>query len=546
MKLLTLLFSAGALVAGAAAGAVHVPGTKPDNVNEPLQFRLAYAGTTGMSVTWNTWSKVDRPTVYYGENVWDLSSTAEGSSTTFNASTTYNNHVKVTGLKPNTKYYYTVTNQNCYNCSETPAYSFTTAREPGDYTPYTIAVAIDLGLMGRDGLSAYTPDDALMPNETNTIQSLDRYIDGYDFIWQPGDIAYADYWLKEQVQKYRRWVPIEEGWTAYELLTNEFFEEMSPITARKPWMVGPGNHEANCDGSGVTDADTNQTWTYDICAPGQRNFTNYRHRFNMPAEESGGVENFWYSWDHGMVHYIELNTETDIGDGFIGPDEPNGTYKLDSGPFGSYANQQVDWLRDDLAKVNRTKTPWIIVSGHRPFYASFDNNPNSICDECREVFEPLFIEYNVDLVFAGHIHMYNRNDPMNNNVSDPNGLNNPSSPWYILNGAAGHYDGLDVAQYPLRPYTRKNIDGVYGWSRVTIHNCTHMTHDFIASGNGSVLDTATLYKNHTCGIAATATSNSSSNYTGSTALPTTNAGGRLGQGAVVVAVVAAAVGSLMM
>ncbi|KAK9249773.1 hypothetical protein V1507DRAFT_469679 [Lipomyces tetrasporus] len=34
-----------------------------------------------------------------------------------------------------------------------------------------------------------------------------------------------------------------------------------------------------------------------------------------------------------------------------------------------------------------------------------------------------------------------------------------------------------------------------------------MTHEFIVSGNGTVMDTATLYKNHTCGMKP-------SNYTG--------------------------------
>ena len=32
----------------------------------------------------------------------------------------------------------------------------------------------------------------------------------------------------------------------------------------------------------------------------------------MPSAQSGGVENFWYSWDYGMVHFIQFNTETDF------------------------------------------------------------------------------------------------------------------------------------------------------------------------------------------------------------------------------------------
>jgi hypothetical protein len=60
-----------------------------------------------------------------------------------------------------------------------------------------------------------------------------------------GDIAYADYWLKESVQQYLN-VSIDQGVTAYENLLNEFYDQMSPITALVPYMVSPGNHEADC------------------------------------------------------------------------------------------------------------------------------------------------------------------------------------------------------------------------------------------------------------------------------------------------------------
>jgi hypothetical protein len=47
--------------------------------------------------------------------------------------------------------------------------------------------------------------------------------------------------------------------------------------------------------------------------PGQTNFTGYRNHFRMPSSESGGVENFWYSFDFGMTHYVQFDTETDLG-----------------------------------------------------------------------------------------------------------------------------------------------------------------------------------------------------------------------------------------
>lgn len=103
---------------------------------------------------------------------------------------------------------------------------------------------------------------------------------------------------------------------------------------------------------------------------------------------------------------------------------------------------------------------------------------------------------------------------------DPAGLDNPTAPWNIINGAAGHYDGLDtfhsIPYYSVQAwdkyvffhlfwsgvlvYIGADEDSVthstYGWSRLTFHNRTHLTHEFVASANGSVLDTATLYKAH--------------------------------------------------
>ncbi|KAK9236927.1 Metallo-dependent phosphatase-like protein [Lipomyces kononenkoae] len=494
-------------IASSALAQINVPGQVPINPVEPLQHRLAYAGTTGMTVSWNTYEQISEPIVYYGTNVWNLTDFATGSSVTYNTSLTWSNHVKITGLTPDTQYYYIVSHTNCYNCSELAPYTFTTARESGNTTPFTVAVAVDLGVMGSTGLST-TSKGKITANETNTIQSLTRYLDGFDFLWHPGDIAYADYWLKEQIQKYLTAVPIDMGYESYNKLLNQYFDEMQPITALKPYMVGPGNHDSNCDNGGTTDPATNISYTVDICIEGQTNFTGYRAHYRMPSAESGGLENFWYSFDHGMVHFIQIDTETDLGHGIVSPDEPYGseggfdTIGQDSGPFGLY-NQQYNWLQKDLASVDRTKTPWIVVAGHRPLYAA--SHENGVCLECRTAFEPLFLQYNVDLVLSGHVHFYERNAPINNGTADPNELNNPSSPWYILNGAAGHYDGLDPIE-GSPDYIRFVQNSTYGWSKLTFHNCTHLTHEFVASGNGTILDTATLYKAHTCAAA--------SNYTG--------------------------------
>ena len=91
----------------------------------------------------------------------------------------------------------------------------------------------------------------------------------------------------------------------------------------------------------------------------------------MPSAESGGTGNFWYSYDHGMVHFVQFNTETDLGNGLVGPDEPGGSDVENSGPFGSYPDAQVDWLKADLASVDRKKTPWVVVGKWLPLARLF-------------------------------------------------------------------------------------------------------------------------------------------------------------------------------
>ncbi|GAA5880670.1 hypothetical protein JCM8547_008342 [Rhodosporidiobolus lusitaniae] len=483
---------------------VHVPGQIPNNAVEPLQHRLAFGGHGEMTVSWSTFAKLDAPSVRYGYRPDNLEFTANSTkSTTFPTSRTWNNAVTLSGLKPGTRYYYQTLHTNIGGGAYLPTYSFETARIPGDETPFTAAVFADLGLMGEDGLSTrYGPfggiEHAILePNETNTIQSLLSLKDTYDFMIHVGDIGYADYFLRESVQGYfgnetaKTQPTREEVAEKYESLSEQFFDQMRDISADKPWMVSPGNHEANCDNGGYTDKRANITYTDDWCLPGQLNFTWYNNHFDMPGEQSGGVKSMWYSYTSGMAHFISLNTETDLGEGLVGPIE-NSTNNV-NGPFGT-VNQQVDWLKADLAKIDRSLTPWVIVNLHRPWYTSV--SPPE-WPAWQQAFEQVFYDYEVDIYFTGHVHTYERFYPMFNGTIDANGYNNPRAPVPFVLGAAGHYDGLDEFDSDERLNgTAFATDQEYMWTRLTFENRTHVTLEAIASRNSSVFDTMSLYKKH--------------------------------------------------
>jgi hypothetical protein len=137
----------------------------------------------------------------------------------------------------------------------------------------------------------------------------------------------------------------------------------------------------------------------------------------MPGAETGGVGNFWYSFDYGLAHFVSLDGETDFANSpeypFVADLKGNEThptesqtYVTDSGPFGaidgSYkdntAYAQYKWLAKDLASVDRTKTPWVIVMSHRPMYSS---GVASYQAHLREAFQALLLENGVDAYLSG-------------------------------------------------------------------------------------------------------------------------------------------------
>lgn len=147
-----------------------------------MQLRLAYAGNDGMHVSWNTYSHIEQPRVSFGESPNCLDQHVSSNvSVSYHTSTTYNNHVKLTALKPNTRYYY---QPQCSNA--TTPYHFVTSRVPGDRTSFTAAVVVDMGTMGPLGLSTSVGNgggNPLKPNDTNTIDSLKNMLQAFDFLW---------------------------------------------------------------------------------------------------------------------------------------------------------------------------------------------------------------------------------------------------------------------------------------------------------------------------------------------------------------------------
>jgi hypothetical protein len=126
------------------------------NVSLNSQVRSAYAGPYAMTVSWNTFFQLVGPTVHFGESRDSRTRTASSNiSITYPSSLTYNNHVRIEGLMPDTKYWY-LPEHLINNTDLVGPFTFKTPRVIGDMTPYAIALCVDMGAMGPEGLR-YVP-----------------------------------------------------------------------------------------------------------------------------------------------------------------------------------------------------------------------------------------------------------------------------------------------------------------------------------------------------------------------------------------------------
>ena len=70
--------------------------------------------------------------------------------------------------------------------------------------------------------------------------------------------------------------------------------------------------------------------------------------------------------------------------------------------------EQLTWLEKELKDSDES---WKIVYFHHPPYSSGERHGSDA--QIREVLEPLFVKYNVSVVFSGHDHFYERIKPQN-------------------------------------------------------------------------------------------------------------------------------------
>ncbi|HEY6536546.1 MAG TPA: metallophosphoesterase [Candidatus Nitrosocosmicus sp.] len=169
--------------------------------------------------------------------------------------------------------------------------------------------------------------------------------------------------------------------------------------------------------------------------------------------------------------------------------------------FDLRLRDQYYWVKSKLDEAvrlrdNEKKIDWIIVMIHKPLYTlKGQHKPER---KARDVYQPLFDQYQVDFVLHGHSHNMQRTLPIkyggldNDPVITASGLDfsQDHGQIYIVSGAGG----VELSKFtePINKWTSFAYYEEYGYNILVIQG--KKTDVFAKSNDGKVLDQFTVTK----------------------------------------------------
>lgn len=441
-----------------------------DNPLAPTQGHLALTSDpSAVRLMWVSGDNTSTPTVQYGYTQVSLQYNATGNTTTYTknlmcdspANTTtffkdpgFIHDAVMTDLQPSTQYFYKF-GSDVSGWSEEFMFISPPATSPSDEI-FVVAYG-DMGveapfvLVGQDTqppslqTTYWVNDLVTTPGSTSPFAHLSKkYRDPVQpppwTLLHIGDISYA---------------------RGYAFLWDYFFDLIQPVATQVPYMVCIGNHEYDYDGMPWRANDGYGNDSGGECG------VPYDLRFHMPGTNES-TRNLWYSYNLGPVHFVFMSTEHDFLEG----------------------SAQYNWILQDLANVDRSVTPWIVFSGHRPAYTSSTRTTDE-GQLIQSTYEPLWVKYKVNMCLWGHVHVYERTCGMVNYTCQPNDAapvhvvigmagNDYQVPWFMPDDKKGDGHAL---QPPWSIFRAVN----YGYSRF-FANGTHFNFQFVGDQRGQVHD----------------------------------------------------------
>ena len=336
------------------------------------------------------------------------------------------------GLAPGKTYEYILPGDEISHNSRT----FTSLLGPGD--KHSENKPLVLGVVGDTGQTEVTHAvfEHLMGtgDDSNDLDSDSNEKQKIDLLLHVGDLSYADGYAP-------RW--------------DSFGRLAEPLLSGTPMLITPGNHDVTLNG-------------LESIA--------FRTRYPSPHRSSQSPSPDWWSLDVGLAHVVGLSSYAPGGarSEVLGEkDRTSDTYTdADMNSFGidgPTANAMKNWLLRDLQKINREKTPWVVVMFHVPWYNSNEGHFKE-AERHRWALEKTLYESGADIILNGHVHSYERSI----GVYDWNV--NECGPRHIVIGDGGNYEGPYGGGWrDPQPQWSAFREGSFGAGRLVIVNETTAT-----------------------------------------------------------------------
>ncbi len=370
---------------------------------------LQFPTSSSIKVMWRTDSATPSR-VYYGNSL------ATVMDNQVDLATAVTDHtVEITGLQPYAEYFYAVGDGSTVLAGGDDDHKFRTSPTIGTVQPMNIWA---IGDFGKGNSKQVAVKEAYLNHVGDDLPDM--------WLWL-GDNAYPD----GTDQDYTETV-FESQYGYPEMLT------------RIPFMATPGNHDYLSVYNLITGADpeTHDGPYYDV--------------IDVPTNgEIGGVPSgyeLYYSYDYGNVHFMSLNSE--IGSPLNEMWDWTGVspfYTFDGSPF-------IDWIHADLQANDK---PWVVAFIHQPPHTDGSHESGTFyevfMEAVRENICPVLESYGVDLLIAGHSHVYERSYLINGFYGLPDDFN---ASQHLVDGSSGKLsEGEPYIKYTNGP--NQNLGTLY-------------------------------------------------------------------------------------
>lgn len=319
--------------------------------------------------------------------------------------------------------------------------------------PTTAILLCDMGRGSSDDTFTWNEYGRPALNTSNSIGALVAS-GAVDVIFHGGDVSYA---------------------VGYLAVWDFFMNMISPIASGALYLSTVGNHESDWPSSPSYYTGTDSGGECGVLT------TSMLPMPVAPTQQTQAANKPWWSYDVGLMHMIGMSSEHNF----------------------TIGSPQYLWLENDLAHINRSSTPWVILNLHRAMYInSYYGGPVAsditVMDLMIANVEPLLWKYRVNLAFYGHNHVMQRQSAvyqskvvqLSTSVEIDGEVwavhTNPQATVHMVVGTAGASFTVNAVSPP--PAWNELVMYEFGYAIAEAVNESCLRWQFVSSNTGEVLD----------------------------------------------------------